>query len=129
MRRLSVFALLLGLGACAPTVTAPGPAQTFPVFFSEWSASLDQPAIGVIANAANAAKQAPNAIVTVVGYADPAGSTEANIYMSRTRAQVVSDQLVADGIPAARIRHTGRGPTDFTATAQESRRVEIDVGG
>jgi outer membrane protein OmpA-like peptidoglycan-associated protein len=130
MRRLTVFALLLGLGACAtPAATPPGPAQTFPVFFSEWSASLDQPAMGVIANAADAARKSPNAVVTVVGYADPAGSTEANLYMSRTRAQIVADQLVQDGIPAARIRRTGRGPTDFTATSQESRRVEIDVGG
>jgi outer membrane protein OmpA-like peptidoglycan-associated protein len=130
MRRLTAFALLLGLGACAaPSPPAPAPLQKFVVFFSEWSASLDPPAVGVVAAAADAARQMPNAVVTVIGYADPAGSTQANLYMSRTRAQVVTDQLVQDGIAAARIQHTGRGPTDFTSSSLESRRVEIDVGG
>ena len=129
MRRLTAFACLLALGACAAQPAAPGPMQKFVVFFSEWSAGLDQPAVGVITAAAAAAKQMPNAPVTVVGYADPAGSSQANLYMSRTRAQVVTDQLVQDGVPAALIRHAGRGPTDFTASSQESRRVEIDVGG
>ena len=44
-------------------------------------------------------------------------------------ARRVADQLVQDGIPGSRIQRTGHGPTDFTATSQESRRVEIDVGG
>ncbi len=140
MRRLTALALLLGLGACAapaapPRTAAPpptastAPRQSFVVYFVEWSAALDEAAQKVVTSAAAAAKQNPTAPVTVVGFADPAGSSAANSDISRTRAQLVTDQLTQDGVDASRIQHVGRGPTDYTASALESRRVEIDVGG
>ena len=132
MRRLLAFACLLAaLGGCAALMgpSAPGPMQKFVVFFPEWSAGLDGPAQAVITAAADAAKQTGNAPVTVIGFADPTGSAEANVYMSRTRAQVVTDALVQDGVAAGRIHRSARGETNFTATSQESRRAEIDVGG
>jgi outer membrane protein OmpA-like peptidoglycan-associated protein len=49
--------------------------------------------------------------------------------MSRTRAQVVADQLVTDGIDRSRIVVGAQGATGFTMTSQESRRVEIAIGG
>ena len=65
--------------------------------------------------------------VTVSGYADPEGSQQANIAMSRTRAQVVADQLVRDGVARRRISMTAHGPTDYTLSSIESRRVEIAI--
>ena len=46
-----------------------------------------------------------------------------------TRAQVVADQLVTDGVDRSRIVIGAQGATGFTLTSQESRRVEIAIGG
>ncbi len=126
MYRLAVVLLLLlsGLGAC----TADPPAQQkFLVFFQEWSASLDDSAKASINSAADWAKQHPAQTVTVTGFAAPDGSQQANVDLSRTRAQVVVDQLKADGVGSERIRLQAKGPTDFALSAVESRRVEIGV--
>jgi len=126
MRRIALAAcLVVGLAACA---VSGRPAQIFVVFFKEWSAELDGPAKGVIQTAADWAKAHPNAPVTVAGYADPEGSLQANIDISKTRAQRVFDELAADGVPAGRIARTALGPVDYTLSSQESRRVEIRIG-
>jgi outer membrane protein OmpA-like peptidoglycan-associated protein len=131
MRRLAVPAsailgLLLWVAACA----GPPPAsQKFVVYFEGWSAALDPPAQAGVATAAQWAKEHPGQVVTVAGFADPEGSSQANFGISRTRAQVVVDQLVRDGVARNRIRLTAHGPTDFTLTSLESRRVEIAIAG
>jgi outer membrane protein OmpA-like peptidoglycan-associated protein len=122
--RLYLIGLLASLGACA---TGALTSQKFPVFFQEWSAALDDAATNTVAGAAKWANEHPNAPVTVSGYADPEGSQQANVAMSRTRAQVVVDQLVRDGVARGRIRQTAHGPTDYTLSSIESRRVEIAV--
>jgi cytochrome c oxidase subunit 2 len=125
-RRLCVLGLLLCATGCAAWQ---GPSQKFVVFFQQWSAALDDPAFETVRAAANWANAHPNASIVVNGYADPTGSQQANIDMSRTRAQLVVDQLVRDGVPRPRIRLAAHGPTDFTLSALESRRVEIVVIG
>jgi outer membrane protein OmpA-like peptidoglycan-associated protein len=124
MRRVACL-LLFTVAAC--TATGPTTAQKFIVFFQEWSAAIDAPAATAITSAAQYAKDHPGAEVSVIGYADPTGSATANEYMSHTRAQVVTDQLVADGVQRARINIAAQGATGFTQTSQESRRVEIAV--
>jgi outer membrane protein OmpA-like peptidoglycan-associated protein len=125
MRRLAAIAILLLAAACA---APPGP-QRQVVFFDEWSAALDSHALGVVKAAAEAAMKQANAPVTVIGYADPEGSPEANIAISRARAENVVAELVKAGLPAGRINRQARGATAFTGTAPvESRRVEIVIG-
>jgi outer membrane protein OmpA-like peptidoglycan-associated protein len=124
MRRV-VCLLLLVVAAC----TVPSAPQRFIVFFQEWSAAIDPAATASIGGAAQFAKDHPGTQVRVIGYADPTGSAAANDAMSLVRAQVVSDQLVADGVDRARIVLGTRGATNFTLTSQESRRVEIAIGG
>jgi outer membrane protein OmpA-like peptidoglycan-associated protein len=119
-----VSGLALGLAACAGPRS---PAQRFVVFFTPWSASLDEAAKGSVAAAADWAKQHPRETVTVSGYAAPNGTLQANIDISRARAQVVYDQLVQDGIAPSRIVRVTRGPVDFTLSSLESRRVEIQL--
>ena len=80
------FAALL-----APTVTIAAPATTV-VFFSEWSARIDEAARRAIDAAAERAKQDGAKELTVTGYADTTGSKEANALLSATRAQVVTDR-------------------------------------
>jgi len=135
MRRLAVLLAVWGFAASAlaPQAVVPqaaaASARTFVVFFQEWSAGLDKPALETIAAAARAAAQDPSATVTVTGFADPLGSVQANIYLTETRAQVVTDQLTADGVAAARIHQHAAGKVPYQLTSQESRRAVIVVGG
>ena len=124
MRRLALL-LSICLGAC----TTPQSSQRFVVFFQEWSAALDDNAQAAINAAAQWANAHPAEPVIVTGFADPEGSRKANIDLSRTRAQVVVDQLTRDGVVPGRIRLTAQGPTDFSQTSQESRRVVIAIAG
>jgi outer membrane protein OmpA-like peptidoglycan-associated protein len=119
-------ATLFALGACA--MSTPDNGQRFVVFFTEFSAQLDEPAKTAITGAANYSKQHPSLPVDVVGFADPVGSPQANIDLSRLRAQVVADGLVSGGVPVANIKREARGATNFALSGQESRRVEITVG-
>ncbi|CAH2599095.1 OmpA family protein [Rhodovastum atsumiense] len=125
MRRLFILGMLLALGACS--LFEPS-GQRYVVFFQEFSAALDDPAKAVIASAADWAKAHPAAPVVVSGYADPEGSAQANKDISRTRAQVVADGLVAGGVTAQRITIRARGEVGYTMDAQESRRVTIVLG-
>ena len=125
MRRLFPIAVLL-LAASASLPAARAEAPGFIVFFGSWSALIDQPARDTI-KAAAAAASAGKGQVRVTGYASTVGSTESNKLLSQLRAQVVTDELVADGVDAKRITQMAVGPTSFVADPQEARRVKIDV--
>jgi outer membrane protein OmpA-like peptidoglycan-associated protein len=127
MRRI-VFLFLLCF-ALTRADAAESPARKFVVFFQEWSAKLDDAALAVIGQAADGAKAHSGIVVHVEGFADPTGSRNANALLTQLRAQVVMDQLQTDGVPAARIQGTGRGSVHFALSSQESRRVEISLGG
>ena len=114
-----------GLAGCAADN---GHGRAFPVFFEAWSAALDDSGNSAVAMAAGYAVSHPDMPVVVTGHASPDGGSQANVDISRTRAQVVTDALVADGVPAARISRQADGVTDFVQTPQESRRVTIRVG-
>ena len=124
MRRALALTVLLALGACG--LLAPG--QRFVVFFTLFSAQLDTPAQASVAEAAAAAKQHPGSVVHVVGFGDPQNNAQAAVDLSQQRAQVVSDLLVADGVPAESITREARGGTSYIFWSGESRRVEITVG-
>ncbi len=132
MRRLSALCLLIALAACAVPAPAPQAAvpqgMDYPVYFSPWSAALDDTAQSALQHATDAAKAALRGPIDVTGYADPTGSAQANVLLSQLRAQVVADQLIADGVEPARITRHARGATDFTLSAVESRRVTVSVG-
>jgi outer membrane protein OmpA-like peptidoglycan-associated protein len=132
MRKFLVFSMLWGVSACAylpggpPVPTTPAT----PVFFQPFSAALDPAALSTIASAAQAANEEPGVRVTVIGAADNTGTPAANRYLSETRAQVVADTLVADGVDRSRIRVRGIGETGApNDMAQSSRRALISIGG
>lgn len=127
MRRI-VFLFLL-CSAIARADAAEAPTSKFVVFFQEWSAALDDNAQSVISRAGDYAKAHPSLVVHVEGFADPTGSKKANALLTDLRAQVVIDQLQTDGVPLSRILGRGHGSVQFAITSQESRRVEISLGG
>jgi outer membrane protein OmpA-like peptidoglycan-associated protein len=121
-RSMSLFIVLL-LAGCALFTQ-----EHYAVFFQPQSAELDGQARSVIASLAEKAKQRPGAIVTVSGFADPGGDVPDNFKLSALRARAVSNALIADGVPAARIRRQSEGGVDYAIDSQESRRVEIKLG-
>jgi outer membrane protein OmpA-like peptidoglycan-associated protein len=130
MKKILMISLLGSLAGCVSSPPAPaGPAT--PVFFQSFSSALDESALTAITAAAKAASQQPNAQVTVTGAADSVGSVLANKYLSETRAQVVADALVSDGVSADRIHIHGVGiasaPGAAGTPAQSARRVLIQL--
>ncbi len=139
LRKFLVFSMLGAVaGPLAGCAGFPGMAggqgpttPATPVFFQPFSAALDQPALTIIAATAKAANAQPDAPITVTGAADSVGSTKANELLSQTRAQVVADALVTDGVAPSRITVTGIGESTTPATgaaAQFSRRALIQIG-
>lgn len=133
-RHAVLLALLLpALAACqAPSGQAGRQGRQMPVpvvFFTEDSAFLGEQARATIAEAAELARERPNAPVTVLGFTAPPGSAGFNRALSEARARNVADALVAAGVPAGRISVRPRGPVPFEMMPTESRRVEIRVGG
>jgi len=126
MRHLAVM-FALGLGGCAAAPSAGS--QHYVVFFQEWSAGLDDNAEATIGAASRWAEAHPGEPVIVSGYAEPEGSRQASIDLSRSRVDVVANQLTRHGVEPARIRLTAHGPIDATTASTESRRVEIDIAG
>lgn len=134
MRVVSITLLAALIGFAAPAAAQPGALPpAVPVFFQPWSAALDGHALAAIARAAKAARANPGDDVVVTGGADSVGSEQANVYLSETRAQVVADQLAADGVSRKRIKIEGQGivasGVPNGTPAQIARRVLIQVGG
>jgi outer membrane protein OmpA-like peptidoglycan-associated protein len=134
MRKVLMLGLLGGLAGCAALDNTPPTPSTpaTPVFFQEWSSALDASALTAISQAAKVAIAEPGAKVIVTGAADTLGSAQANKYLSETRAQVVADQLVTDGVEASRIKTRSIGETAAPGVAsgvpaQFSRRVTIAI--
>jgi len=126
MRRLGLLILLLCASASGVRA-ADLPAQKFVVFFQEWSAAMDDPALAVVSQAADWVKSHPGNVAHVNGFASTIGGHQANVLLADLRAQIVVDQLQADGVDAKRIVQRGHGPVQFALTPQESRRVEISI--
>jgi outer membrane protein OmpA-like peptidoglycan-associated protein len=53
----------------------------------------------------------PGSLITVEGFADPAGGPQYNLELSRRRAEAVKSYLVAQGIPDQLVKTVGYGKT------------------
>ena len=97
---------------------------TFVVNFATRKAALDAEAIRLLKSVAPAMKAGPNPI-DVTGFADRNGDYAANVELAKRRAAAVRDALIAEGIPAERVRL--KQPQDVTGPGSdlEARRVEI----
>ncbi len=124
-------AALLAAALLATTFTgrayAAGQQPVGLVYFTQWSALLDDAATGAVKEAATRVAGTTGR-VTVTGYADTTGSTEANKLLSALRAQMVIDLLEADGVSPKRIKRAARGATPDIGGTNESRRVLISIG-
>lgn len=120
-----------------PYVPSPGAAESAPVSappgaslvakFAAGKAALDSEALRLLKGFAPAMKGGTNPI-DVTGYADRTGNHAANVELAKRRAEAVRAALVAEGIPADRIRL--KPPQDVTGSGsdEQARRVEMAVG-
>ena len=67
----------------------------------------------------------PNALVTIEGFADPAGSAQYNLDLSRRRANAVRDIMVSRyGLPSQQFRTVGYGEQQVRQVAPGARRAQ-----
>lgn len=82
---------------------------------------------------ANSFVKYPNSDLLIVGHTDSRGDDAYNMNLSQRRANAASAYLVSRGVPANRIRTSGRGEmepvasNDTEAGMQQNRRVEIAI--
>ena len=124
MRRLATGLGLLALSACA--LQQP-PDRVYPVFFTDFSSTLDPAGITVVNTAAALAQKFPLLPVKVTGYADNAGSPAADIAISQARANAVAAMLEQDGVQHSRIQRAAVGTPPNSQPGVERRRVVIDI--
>ncbi|MFN7271408.1 MAG: OmpA family protein [Gammaproteobacteria bacterium] len=78
-------------------------------------------------------KARPNAAAEVRGHTDSVGNDEANMRLSKARAEAVRDYLIAGGIDAGRLTANGYGetehiaPNDTPAGREQNRRVTLRI--
>ena len=105
------------VAAAAALTTVPGIAaadQT--VYFAIDSARIDAAGMESIAAAAEEYRTEGETAVSVVGHTDTTASPEYNFALSRRRAEAVSAELVARGVPSDAITTAGRGESDLAVT-------------
>jgi membrane fusion protein (multidrug efflux system) len=114
-----------GTPESAPVSAPPGASLT--VHFATGKSTLDAEALRLLKGFAPPMKAGTHPI-DVTGYADRTGNHAANVDLAKRRAVAVRDALVAEGIPADRIRL--KEPIDVTGSGsdEQARRVDLAVG-
>ena len=140
LRRTASVAILvaLGLGGCASHLTGrdrivkaapPCADQTVQIYFEAESADITKEGRAVLRAAAAQARPCKVASVDVLGLADSAGAPDANLELSKRRAQSVTAALTAAGLPAGEIKASAAGQTGAVTAAGQARplRRRVDV--
>jgi len=109
----------------------PAPAQVFTLYFIEGTTQLTPESAPVLDALRSAITVTSD--VQITGHTDTTGDAASNDRLSLERARQVRDVLVADGLPVANARVTGRGERELRVqTGQDvsepaNRRVEVIV--
>lgn len=123
-------AALLLAGGCATIQTARARLvkapprcvdQTVQIYFEPDSADVTREGRLVISQAASATAGCRVTGVEVTGLSDAAGAPEANLQLSRRRADAVAQALAANGLPAAEFRVEAAGQADAVTAEGQAR--------
>jgi peptidoglycan-associated lipoprotein len=110
--------MILGLGGCASRPTgrdrivkaAPHCVdQTVQIYFEAESAEVTKEGRAVLRAAAAQSQPCKVASVDVIGLADGVGTADANLELSKRRAQSVTAALTAAGLPAGEFKVSAAG--------------------
>ncbi len=103
------------------------------VFFGDGSAKLTKQARSILRQQARWLKRHPEVKVRIIGHADDRGSDQRNMRLSHDRAVAVRNRLIAEGVPARRLRTLGRGRSEPIAICavntcgEQNRRVVTKI--
>ena len=136
MKRLALLCLgVLLLAACYRSNTTPGRVGQMyfaTISFVTNSNEIEQSSYKQLDQAARIYKKDPTVRVLVRGYTDSMGDKEANLNLSRARAQQVARALQERGVPEEHLLVRGYGAAKPVASnntpegRQQNRRVEIE---
>lgn len=104
-----------------------------PILFAPGQARIGADSDALLEALAQAVMACPDARIRIAGHTDDRGRPEANLRLSRERAEAVAARLIAAGVQAARITAVGYGdeqPVADNATEAgraKNRRIEFDV--
>jgi peptidoglycan-binding protein ArfA len=141
----------MGIGGLVTSSAPPGPVPALgpgngcahlrsdvkalgPITFATDATALSPAAKQTLDQVADKLKACPGASVTINGYTDNTGNDAINNPLSATRADAVTDYLIARGVTGDRLTAKGRGAADPVADnaspdgQAQNRRVEIVVG-
>jgi membrane fusion protein (multidrug efflux system) len=96
------------------------------VHFAPGKASLDAEAMRLLKGFAPAMRTGTN-VIEISGYADRTGNRAANVDLATRRAHAVRVALLAEGLPAERLRLKPPGEVIGSGSERDARRVEIAV--
>jgi outer membrane protein OmpA-like peptidoglycan-associated protein len=100
---------------------------TVSVHFAASEATLDAEAIRLLKGLVPAMKGGTNPI-DVTGFADRRGDRAANVALAKRRAIAVREALLAEGLPADRVRLQAPREVTGSGSDRDARRVEIAAG-
>ncbi|HEY3694502.1 OmpA family protein [Phenylobacterium sp.] len=107
------------------------PDQRVQIYFEPDSAVVTDEGRAVLAQAAQAARGCAVKDVKVLGLADAVGAPDANLQLSRRRADAVTAALAATGLPAAEFEVAGAGQAGAVTPTGEAqplrRRADVVV--
>jgi outer membrane protein OmpA-like peptidoglycan-associated protein len=95
--------------------------QTVQIYFEPDSAAVTREGRAVLNLAAKDSKACKVTSVDVLGLADAAGAPDANLELSKRRAQAVTDTLTAAGLPAAEFKVAAAGQAGATTSKGDPR--------
>jgi outer membrane protein OmpA-like peptidoglycan-associated protein len=142
MRKLMGLAAAMLLAGGCTTTTAPTRAQlvkaparcvdqTVAIYFEPASAELTHEARLVIDQAAAGAAGCKVTAVDVVGLTDAVGAPDANLELSRKRAEAVAQALTANGLPPAAFKVGAAGQAGAVTSEGKAnplrRRAEVTL--
>lgn len=117
--RLAVGMLITGCASTpppAPLASGPCADQALSIYFADNSAELTAPARAVIVDAGHQAGQCRVREVEVVGLADYRGPPDANLLLSRQRAEATAHALEKVGLPTPRFTVSAQGESGAVAS-------------
>jgi OOP family OmpA-OmpF porin len=129
----AVVAIARAVPASDPCQAALSEILREPILFAVNRADIDARSYLVVNRLANAANACPTRMIEIGAHTDSDGEDEANMELSRRRAESVVEFLVRDGVERRRLIATGFGrmrpvaPNDTSENKARNRRVEFTV--
>lgn len=123
--------IVANAAALASDLATTGHVTVHGILFDTGKSELKPESANAVAEIAKLLKADPKLKVYVVGHTDTVGSLDANLALSKARAEAVVQALVKDGVAAARLKSFGNGPFAPVASnatdegKARNRRVEL----